>query len=58
MRSNIPTGKTYLWFAFLWNAVFLVIWMLSFVFFAAGYMLVGILTILLTGYGSICTAAR
>lgn len=51
MRSNITTGKTYLGFVLLWNAVILVVGMLCIVLFAAGYVLVGIFTILLTGYG-------
>jgi hypothetical protein len=51
MRSNIPTGKTYLGFVLLWGAVILVVWMLCILLFAAGYVLVGIFTILLTGYG-------
>jgi hypothetical protein len=51
MSSGIPTGKTYLGFVLLWNAVFCVVGLLCFVLFAAGYVATGVFTILLTGYG-------
>lgn len=50
MSSGIPTSKTYLGFALLWNAVVCVVGF-CFVLFAAGYVVTGIFTILLTGYG-------
>lgn len=51
MSSGIPTGKTYLGFVLLWGAVIFVVWMLCIVLFAAGHVVAGIFTILLTGYG-------
>ena len=54
MSRSIPTGKTYLGFVLLWGAVIPVVLILCVVLFAAGQVMAGILTILLTGYGYFC----
>ncbi|MGY3483796.1 hypothetical protein ACVW1C_001679 [Bradyrhizobium sp. USDA 4011] len=51
MSSGIPTGRTYLEFYLLWNAVFCVVGGACFVFLAAGYFVTAIVTLLLTAYG-------
>lgn len=49
MSKGIPTGKTYLGFALLWQVVFFVAWCI--VFFEAGYFATTMVVILLTAYG-------
>ena len=51
MRSSIPTGKTYLGFALLWNAAFCVVGLTFFVMLTAGYITCAFFMILLTAYG-------
>lgn len=51
MGSGIPTGRTYLGFVLLWNAVFCVVAIACFVLLAAGYIVTAIVTLLLTAYG-------
>ncbi|MCK1542483.1 hypothetical protein IVB12_11110 [Bradyrhizobium sp. 179] len=52
MSKGIPTGKTYLGFALLWQVVFFVAWIACIVFFEAGYFATTMVVILLTAYGS------
>ena len=51
MSSGIPTGRTYLVFVLLWNAVFCAVAIACFVLLAAGYVVTAIFTLLLTAYG-------
>jgi 1,4-dihydroxy-2-naphthoate octaprenyltransferase len=51
MSKGIPTGRTYLGFALLWQAVFFVAWIACLVFFGAGYFATAMVVILLTAYG-------
>lgn len=51
MSKGIPTGKTYLGFALLWQVVFFVASIACIVFFEAGYFATTMVVILLTAYG-------
>lgn len=46
--NNIPTGKTYLWVAFKWNIIFIVVFLLCFVLFKTGYTIGGFFLIALS----------
>jgi hypothetical protein len=51
MSKGIPTGATYLGFALLWWAVFVVAWIACIVFSGAGYFATAMVVILVTAYG-------
>lgn len=46
MSNDIPTVKTYLWFALKWNAIALAIALLCFILFKSEYQIAGFVAIL------------
>jgi hypothetical protein len=44
--SEIPTGRTYLWFSLKWNLIFVATFLACLVLFKAGYLIVGSLVVL------------